>query len=118
MVLRSIKQKQNESDKVLGKRDHQDNMLVKIAIKLFLILGISEIFGLIQIRTLNISESELVMNAVFRIVYDIIRSLRGVFIFIVYIMNEKTLKLVKKSFDVDRNNEHELSRATIMSIST
>ena len=118
LVLRSIKQKQNESDKVLGKRDHQDNMLVKIAIKLFLILGISEIFGLIQIRTSNISESELVMNAVFRIVYDIIRSLRGVFIFIVYIMNEKTLKLVKKSFDVDRNNEHELSRATIMSIST
>ena len=76
-----------------------------MAIKLIVILGITEIIGLIQITGSNLSESETVFNAVFGIFYDITRSLRGVLIFVVYMLNEKTFKLIKTELKKRRKRD-------------
>ena len=117
LVLRSIKQKQDASKLILGKRGNEDVVLLKSAIKLFLILGLSEIFGLIQMP--GKSEGELIANAVFRIVYNVMRSLRGVFIFIVYIiLNKMTLKTIKRSFGKNYRSDTELSKLSRTPVST
>ena len=116
VVFGSIKRKQNESNSVLGNRSNKNTVPLKSAIKLFIILGITEAFGLIQIRKSDISESERITNAAFAIVYDTIRSLRGVFIFIVYILNEKTLKLIRNSFGKN-DSPYELSKTKSTSVS-
>jgi len=65
-----------------GRRDLDTPL---IALKLTLLLGISEAIGFVQIVKSNISEEESKINAVFSILYTLIRSLRGLLIACVYI---------------------------------
>ena len=95
MVLWSLKQAQKRSKRVLKDTKLKDNALISIGIKLIVILGVTESIGLIQIRKMDLSESEAALNAAFGLFYNLTRSLRGVLIFIVYILNERTLKLIK-----------------------
>ena len=65
------------------------------------------------------SEDKLIANVVFRIVYDVMRSLRDVFIFIVYIiLNKRTLKTIKRSFGINNESDTELSKLSSTHVST
>lgn len=94
-VLWSLNQAHKRNKKVLKDTKHKDNALLSIGMKLIVILGITECLGLIQIRKMNLNESEAALNATFGLIYNLTRSLRGVLIFAVYLMNERTLKLIK-----------------------
>ena len=86
ILLRSIGKKKNAAKQNLRKRESRNNVLLKIYVKLMLILGIIEIVGLVQVRHSNLTENESIFNATFGLIYDILRSLRGVFIFVVYMV--------------------------------
>lgn len=71
---------------------------VKIALKLVVILGVTEFFGFIQIPGSVLSESEQVINVVFQFVYSILRSSRGILLWFAYILGEQVLKNYKTVF--------------------
>eukprot|EP00111_Clytia_hemisphaerica_P002263 TCONS_00006339-protein len=105
ILIYSIYKAKQSSKNALGDSKSRDISLLYMAIKLIIILGITEILGLIQIKDSDLDESEAVFNSVFGIFYDITRSLRGVLIFVVYMLNEKTLKLIKNELKKRRKRE-------------
>ena len=53
-------------------------------VKLFLLFGTAEIIGLVQIpNPEEKGESELIFNTIFGLLYDFLRSSRGIFMFII-----------------------------------
>ncbi|XP_057315958.1 uncharacterized protein LOC130657022 [Hydractinia symbiolongicarpus] len=53
------------------------NKTAKLALKLIVILGIVEVIGIIQIAKDNLSEKEQIFNAVFQLIYNTLRSFKG-----------------------------------------
>ena len=91
--------KQKQVSKQILNRGNQSNIeLHKIAIKLMIILGVSELFGMIQIPRSDPSENELIFNMVFQIIFEILRSFRGFLVCTVHFSNEKTVNILKKFF--------------------
>ena len=89
IVLGSIRKRKSEVKQTLNKDSKKDSDLVKIGIKLMLILGITELLGLIQIKSDYLTENEQIFNSVFGLLYVLTRSFRGVLIFMVYMVNRK-----------------------------
>ena len=98
IVLGSIRKRKSEVERTLNKNSKKDSDLLKIGIKLMLILGITELLGLIQIKSDYLTENELIFNSLFALIYILLRSFRGVMIFMVYMVNRKTLKSIKEHF--------------------
>ena len=58
-------------------------------IKLFLLFDSAEIIGLVQIPNAeDKGKSELILNTIFRLFYDFLRSSRGVLMFIVSVFSK------------------------------
>ena len=91
-------------------RDNRD--VTCIALKLIAALGIIEGVGLIQISKSIFSESELVFNSVFAVIYTILRSFRGVILCFIYGRSKENLKKMKSI--VKRSKVMWTSRSTEM----
>ena len=71
-VIIYLRRNNKQNNKALGKNTNIH--LSKIALKLVIVLGISEIIGFIQIYGSNLSENEQIFNTVFSFLYNIARS--------------------------------------------
>ena len=114
VVLWSVNRTQKLSKQVLkDTQKRKDHALVSIGAKLVAILGVTECFGLIQIRksAIDLTETEAAFNAAFGLIYNITRSLRGLLVFVVYLMNEKTLNVIKR--ERQQNNTIGLSNNSV-----
>jgi len=97
VVLYSIRKSKRHSKQTLSDSVSQHNVhLTKICIKLIIILGISEAISLIQIHGSKLTNSEKTFNNIFLTIYDVVRSLRGLMIFCVYLLNKRTIHLMRK----------------------
>ena len=83
-----------------------------IALKLIAALGIVEVAGLIQISKSIFSESQLIFNSVFAVIYTILRSFRGVILCFIYGRSKENLKRMKSK--VKRSKVMWKSRSTEM----
>ena len=67
-----------------------DVNVVGIAVKLVIGLGLIEIVGFIQIK-----DGSKTFNEINLFVYNIARSLRGLFVFVIFVCNKKAIQLLK-----------------------
>ncbi|XP_066922116.1 uncharacterized protein [Clytia hemisphaerica] len=86
-VFNIIKQKRRTQSKLDHSTAKKTKTLdyLKMAIKLALILGLTEIFGYVQLTNIEDSQSKERTNVVFAFVYSVFRSLRGVMLWFVYV---------------------------------
>ncbi|XP_057311654.1 uncharacterized protein LOC130649400 [Hydractinia symbiolongicarpus] len=82
---------------------------IKIALKLIITLGLIEGIGFIQIVKTDLSERELAVNASFGFVYSLLRSLRGVMLWLVYIFGAKAFSMYNKRIQSFRRKHAEES---------
>lgn len=90
IACRNIRAVKRLSQHISYPKEGKSYSCIKVALKLALILGISEIIAVIQIRTNSISQVELVVTAVFMGAYTILRSFRGLIILLVSDRNSQT----------------------------
>ena len=70
-------------------------------IKLALVLGINDIIGIVQLANQSsTNSSNQLFDDVIGMIYSILRSLRGVFLFLVYVCKEEVISLYKTFFCV------------------
>ena len=88
-------------DKIRKDSGRNNRGVTCVALKLIAALSIIEVVGLIQISKSNFSESQLIFNTVFALIYAILRSFRGVILCFIYGRSRENLKkmksIVKKS---------------------
>ncbi|XP_057311653.1 uncharacterized protein LOC130649399 [Hydractinia symbiolongicarpus] len=97
------------NEKVLKTGSFRKLKTLKIALKLTIILGLSEGIGFIQIVKSDLSERELAINASFGFVYSLFRSLRGVMLWLVYILGANAFSMYKKRIQSFRRKHAEES---------
>ena len=90
----SICKQSRKSKKLLKKTGGQDVSLARMALKLVVLLGAIELLGLVQIKGATTDQSK-ILNSVFRIVYSIARSFRGVFIWLLYIVTDQVFRVYR-----------------------
>lgn len=73
-----------------GKKD-----LISVALKLTLIFGMTEVVGFIQIEKSSLYEYKWIINSIFAILYNILRSLKGVILFFVFGLCNRKYKFLK-----------------------
>ena len=110
-TLYCIWKRENEARKNLKKSGRHNNNLLAIAFKLILALGLIEVLGFTQISKKNLSENELIFNSVFAALYTILRSLRGLWLFMIYVCNQRKMKILRSTWrnNILRLNEMRLS---------
>ena len=87
--------KQSKKSERLLKRSGGENVnLLKMTFKLIILFGMIEIFGFFQIGYQK--EKAKIINAIFRIIYCIFRSFRGVFIWVIYIVTDKVFEIYRE----------------------
>ena len=97
-VLWYLRKQEKDQRKTLKNSGRTNIDLVTVCLKLFVLLGLAEAIGLIQIYKTDLNEDEMIFNATFGFVYTIARSIRGSLVFWMYLGNAKTLTLFKKRF--------------------
>ena len=95
-LLYFIRKQENEARKTLKGSSRQNKDLLAISLKIILTLGIIEIIGFVQISKEDLSENEVMFNSTFAVLYTVLRSLRGLFLFMIYVVNKQKLKSIKK----------------------
>ena len=98
LTLYFLLKHEKRSRKLLQNTRRRTKVIVTIAFKLILTLGVVEVVGFTQINKSDLSENELIFNATFSVIYIIFRSLRGVILFCIYIKNKQTIALIKSRF--------------------
>ena len=121
-VLWHLYKQEKDQRKALKNSGRTNIDLVTICLKLFVLLGLAEAIGLVQIYKIDLSENEMIFNATFGFVYTILRSIRGTLVFWMYLGNEKTLTLYKKKISVAESETDtlkltQISRLGISSVS-
>ena len=94
-TLYCIKMKKKKARRVLQTSARHNNNLLLIALKLIIALGLVDMIGSIQIRKKNLSENELLFNSVFLLLFVTFRSLRGLWLFFIYVCSRRKFKLLK-----------------------
>ena len=95
IVIYKINEKSKKNNAVTGKKKQLN--IAHMALKLCFILGASELIGLIQIPKKNVtSEMHVAFNAAFGMLYNLVRSSRGIFIFITFIYTNKMSRAFTK----------------------
>ena len=105
-ILYCIWKRENRARKVLQKSGRHNNNLLSIAFKLILAFGLIEVLVFTQISKKNLSENELIFNSVFAAFYTILRSLRGLWLVLIYVCNRRKMKNLKST---RRNNAGRLN---------
>ena len=93
-TIYSICKQSRKSKKLLKKTGGQDVSLARMALKLVILIGAIELLGLIQIKGAGSDQSK-ILNSVFRIMYSIARSFRGVFIWLLYIVTDQVFRVYR-----------------------
>ena len=123
-TIYKIRKLERANKKVLGdgKTSHVD--LVMVALKLMLILGVTDAVGFIQIPN-ALSDGEKTFNSVFSLVYTCCRSSKGIMLLMVNILSKdiirvqkRTLKLFSKRFHKSQWFSGEHSLVTFSSFSS
>ena len=109
-TLYKINKSEKESQKIFGVARMCHVNVVMVAIKLTLMLGITEIVGFIQIYKTSLSENEKTFNSVFAILFTFFRSTKGIMLLIVYIFNKKMMNIYRKSTAKFHSREKEATR--------
>ena len=114
-TLYCIWKRENKARRILQKSGRHNNNLLSIAFKLTLTLGLIEVLGFIQISKKNLSENELIFNSVFATLYTVLRSLRGLWLFLIYVCNRRKMKLLRSTWrnNAVRLNEMRLSQTSL-----
>ena len=95
VVVYKINEKSKKNDAVTGKKKQLN--IAHLTLKLCFVLGASELIGLIQIPNKNVtSETHVAFNAAFGMLYNLVRSSRGIFIFITFIYANKMSRAFTK----------------------
>ena len=96
--LYCIWKKEKKARTTLRTSARHNNNLLSIAFKLTVALSLIEVFGFIQIYNDNISESELIFTFIFRIIHAFLRSLRGLWLLLIFVCNGSKLKLLRSTW--------------------
>ena len=70
--------------------------IAPLVLKLVVLFGAAEILGFIQYPNPE-SNNDYILNAIFKIIYCIVRSFRGVFIFFAFVIRRSVIKNVKQT---------------------
>ena len=98
---------EKEARKVLRESGRHNIDLLSIAFKLILTFGIIEIVGFIQIAKQDLTENELTFNSVFAVLYTILRSLRGLWLFLIYLCSGRKARLLRSRWKNNIKRLHE-----------
>ena len=112
-VLWYLRKQEKDQRKTLKNSGRTNIDLVTVCLKLFVLLGLAEAIGLIQIYKTDLNEDEMIFNATFGFVYTIARSIRGSLVFWMYLGNAKTLTLFKKRLNYTENDSDALKLTQI-----
>ena len=85
--------RERKARRVLRNSGRHNNNLLLIAFKLTLALGLIEFIGLIQIHKKDLKESELIFNSIFLVLFVTLRSLRGLWLFLIFGSSQRNIKL-------------------------
>ena len=86
--------KQSRRSQKLLKKSGGDNLsLARMALKLVLLLGVIEICGLFQVT--SSSRGSQIFNSIFRLLYSIARSFRGVFVCLLYVVTDRVFTVYR-----------------------
>lgn len=96
----------------LGNRYGNCINIGKIALKLIVIFGLSEISGFVRIYKDVLNRDELIFNYVFRILYSTVKGFRGVMLFFVYVCRRSVIILFRKRMKKKRNDLGQSSHPT------
>ena len=96
-TLYCLQMKETEARNKLRTRARHNNNLLLIALKLILALGLVDMIGFIQIRKKEPSENELLFNFVILLFYGTFRSLRGLWLFFIYVCSRRKIKFLKST---------------------
>lgn len=97
-TLRTVYKQQRIASQLLKKSDNSDDAeVVKTALKLFVLLGIIEIVGLIQLPE-DGNRTNAVVNAIVRLLFTLLRSFRGLFTWLLYVYMNKRVWTHYKCF--------------------
>ena len=105
VTFRHLYQQEKNQRKTLKDSGRLNRNLAQIALKLIVVLGSAEVIGFIQIPKSDLSEGEKILNLVFALLYTIVRSCRGIFVFYLYLGNEKALKFYKRKLTYIHQSE-------------
>ena len=98
---------EKEARTVLRESGRHNIDLLSIAFKLILTFGIIEVVGFIQINKKNLTENELIFNSVFVVLYTVLRSLRGLWLFLIYLCSGRKAKLLRSRWKNNIKRLHE-----------
>ena len=90
-----LRKRERKARKVLKNSGRHNNNLLSISFKLALALGLIEFIGLIRIRKKDLTQSELVFNTISLVLFIILRSLRGLWLFLIFGCSQKNIKLLR-----------------------
>lgn len=82
-----------KSQKLLKKSGGENISLARMSLKLIVLLGVIEIFGLVQ--TSSDTDGGRVIDNIFRFLYTIVRAFRGVFVWLLYIVTDRVFKVYR-----------------------
>ena len=92
-IIISIKYQQRKSSGIISCNELSNIKITKVALKLVIILGTSEVFIPLMVFFPRISISNAIVSDVFLILFYLIRGHRGVFLALIYIFNKKKMNL-------------------------
>ena len=97
VIIGALTKKINAIRPVMKLSATHGHKIVRFVFNLSLVLGLSELTGFVQIRKTHLTKTELMINAVFGLIYTIVRSSRGILIAFIYICNKSTARVLKVS---------------------
>ena len=99
VIIGSLTKKINAVRPVMKLSATHGHKIVRFVFNLSLVLGLSELTGFVQIRKSSdrLTDADLTVNAVFSLLYTVVRSSRGILIAFIYIFNKSTARVLKVS---------------------
>ena len=95
VMIRKLRRELQSRCKVTAVNNTSPN-LMHLSLKLCLALGIAELLGVIQIPSSDQREVIVIINSVFGCLYTLMRSLRGCFIFVSFMMTKKMKRYYRR----------------------
>ena len=93
-TIHRIRTHTKKSKKLLKKSGGENFSLARMALKLVLLLGVIEVLGLIHLNPT--SDAFMAINAVCSLLYTVLRSFRGVFIWLLYIVTDRVFGIYRQ----------------------
>ena len=114
--MRHIRKQQRVASSISGFSTGRDMQTSKLFLKVAMLLGLIEIFGVIQIPPYN--KAATIANEIFSIAYTLTRSLRGFMIFFCFTAKRKVINLYMAKCNPHGNNARQASVTRNTSLSS